>query len=204
MDRVGLPPGSAILYYLRWKDQDMKNYMSMKNEELYELIEKYDLDKKDYLSPDNGSLNRKKLGNILKLIDIQAGRVDEAVVITEDGDVQEHKPKSNGKLHKSLSGMMVEIQFYSTDENDLPYAQLALNGIALIIPKELKTWIPKEFIDGVLQNAIATKMKMDVDRDGKIRYIPKQVPRLQHTVYDVKHIDVLRKEYDEAQKNKGN
>ena len=181
----------------------MKNYQAMKNEELFELIEKYELDKQDYLSPDNGSLNRKKLGNVLKLIDLAAGKVEETVVITEDGDVQEHKPESNGKLHKSLSGMMVEIQFYSTDENDLPYAQLALNGIALIIPKELKTWIPKEFIDGVLQNAIATKMKMDVDRDGKIRYIPKQVPRLQHTVYDVKHIDVLRKEYDESQK-KGN
>ena len=43
---------------------------------------------------------------------------------------------------------------------------------------------------------------MDVDRDGKIRYIPKQVPRFQHTVHDIKHIDVLRKEYDEAKKGK--
>jgi len=172
----------------------MKNYNTMKNEDLYELIDKYELDKADYLSPDNGSLNRKKLGNILKLIDVSAGKVDEVVVIDTEGEVEELKPTK--KLHKGLSGMMVQITFYSTDENDLPYAQLALNGIALIIPREKKVWIPKEFIDGVLQNAIATKMKMDVDRDGKIRYIPKQVPRLQHTVYDVKHIDVLRKEFD--------
>jgi len=176
----------------------MKNYNTLKNEELYELIEKYELDKADYLSPDNGSLNRKKLGNILKLIDVSAGKVDEVVVIDTDGDVEEMKPTE--KLHKMLSGHMVEITFYSTDENDLPYAQLALNGIALIIPREKKVWIPKEFIDGVLQNAIATKMKMDVDRDGKIRYIPKQVPRLQHTVSDMKHIDVLRKEFDEENK----
>ena len=173
----------------------------MKNEELYELIDKYELDKKDYLSPDNGSLNRKKLGNILKLIDVSAGKVEEVVVVDEEGDVEELKPTK--KLHKMLSGMMVEIQFYSTDENDLPYCQLALNGIALIIPREKKVWIPKEFIDGVLQNAVATKMKMDVDRDGKIRYIPKQVPRLQHTVTDMKHIDVLRKEFDKEQQKKG-
>jgi hypothetical protein len=97
---------------------------------------------------------------------------------------------------------MVELTFYSTEENDLPYVQLGLNGIALIVPRELKTWIPKEFIDGVLQNAIMTKMKMDVSQGGKIRYIPKQVPRFQHTVHDIKHIDVLRKEFDEAEKGK--
>jgi hypothetical protein len=172
------------------------NYMSMKNEDLFELIDKYDLEKADYISPDNGSLNRKKLNNILKMIDVAAGKVTEPTVITEEGDVKELKPVS--RVHKSLSGMMVQITFYNTDENDLPYVQLALNGIALIIPREQKVWIPKEFIDGVLQNAIATKMKMDVDRDGKIRYIPKQVPRVQHTVHDIKHLDVLKKEYDEG------
>jgi hypothetical protein len=40
-------------------------------------------------------------------------------------------------------------------------------------------------------------MKMDVDHTGKIRYIPKAVPRFQHTVHDIKHIDVLRKEFDD-------
>lgn len=177
-----------------------KNYTSMKNEELFKLIEKYELEKADYLS-DNGSLNRKKLGNILKLIDVVSGKVTEPTVITEEGEVSELKP-SNGKLHKNLSGMMVQITFYNTDENDLPYVQMALNGLALIIPREQKVWIPKEFIDGVLQNAIATKMKMDVDRNGKIRYIPKQVPRVQHTVHDIKHIDVIRKEYDEGKNKK--
>lgn len=177
----------------------MKNYMSLKNEELFDLIDKYELVKEDYLSPDNGSLNRKKLQNILRLIDTNAGKEEEAVVITDEGSVEEFIP-SGPKLHKGLSGMMAQITFFNSDENDLPYVQLALNGIALIIPREKKTWIPKEFIDGVLQNAIATRMKMDVDRDGKIRYIPKQVPRVQHTVHDIKHIDVLRKEYDEATK----
>jgi hypothetical protein len=177
------------------------NYMNKKNEDLYALMEKYELDKGDYLS-DTGSLNRKKLNNILKLIDAQTGKAEGVTAIKEDGEVIDHKPESNGKLHKSLSGMMVEITFYNSDENDLPYVQLALNGIALIIPREARVWIPKEFIDGVLQNAIMTKMKMDVSRDGKIRYIPKAVPRFQHTVHDIKHIDVLRKEYDDEKANK--
>lgn len=176
----------------------MKNYNAMKHEELYELIDKYDLDKSDYTTvPEGGgkeTLNVKKLANILKLIDVQANRIKEAVAVDEAGNVEKHDPKK--KLHKSLSGMMVEITFYNSDENDLPYVQLALNGMALIIPREVKSWIPKEFIDGVLQNAITTKMKMDVDRDGKIRYIPKNVPRVQYTVGDIKHIDVIRKEYD--------
>lgn len=175
------------------------NYMSMKNEKLIELMDKYELDKEDYLA-DNGSINRKKLSNILKLIDVQTGKTKEPVAITDEGEVRDHKPEQQSKLHKSLSGMMVQCTFYSTDENDLPYVQMALNGMALIIPREKKVWIPKEFIDGVLQNAVATKMKMDVDRDGKIRYIPKQVPRVQHTVHDIKHLDVLKKEYDEATK----
>jgi hypothetical protein len=179
------------------------NYASMKNEDLYALMEKYELDKGDYLS-DTGSLNRKKLGNILRLIDATSGKTDEVTVIDDEGNVEDHKPAStNGKLHKSLSGIMTEITFYNSDENDLPYVQLALNGIALIIPREKRVWIPKEFIDGVLQNAIMTKMKMDVSRDGKIRYIPKAVPRFQHTVHDIKHIDVLRKEFDEAKNKQG-
>ena len=179
----------------------MTNYMSMKDVDLIELIEKYALDKEDYMSK-SGSVNRKKLGNVLKLIEATSGKTEEVVAVKDDGDVIDFKPEQQSKLHKGLSGMMVQITFYNSNENDLPYVQLALNGIALIIPREKKVWIPKEFIDGVLQNAIATKMKMDVDRDGKIRYIPKQVPRLQHTVYDLKHIDVLRKEYDELNNKK--
>ena len=178
------------------------NYMGYKNEDLYALMEKYELVKEDYLAS-NGSLNRQKLQNILRLIDAQSNKnKTEVTAITAEGEVIEHKPESNGKLHKTLSGMMVEITFYNSDENDLPYVQLALNGIALIIPRENKCWIPKEFIDGVLQNAIMTKMKMDVSPTGKISYIPKSVPRFQHTVHDIKHIDVLRKEYDEAKKEK--
>jgi hypothetical protein len=178
------------------------NYMNKKNEDLYALMEKYELDKGDYLS-DTGALNRKKLNNILKLIDATSGKSTEVTAIKEDGEVIDHKPESsNGKLHKTLSGIMTQITFYNSDENDLPYVQLALNGIALIIPREKMVWIPKEFIDGVLQNAIMTKMKMDVDRDGKIRYIPKAVPRFQHTVHDIKHIDVLRKEFDDEKANR--
>jgi hypothetical protein len=174
-----------------------KNYMGMKNEELFELIEKYDLDKEDYLSKDNGSLNRKKLSNILKLIDIQAGRLDEVTLVDDEGDVKEQPPVPTRKFHKHLSGIMAQITFYNTNENDLPYVQLGLNGLALMVPREKKVWIPKEFIDGVLQNAIATSMKMQVV-EGKIKYIPKNVNRVQYTVHDIKHIDVLRKEYDES------
>jgi hypothetical protein len=130
---------------------------------------------------------------------VQAGKIEETVIITEDEEVEEYNPKI--KLHRRLSGMMVQITFFNSDENDLPYVQMGLNGMALIIPREVKQWIPKEFIDGVLNNAIATKMKMDVDRDGKIRYIPKRVPRFTHTVHDMKHIDVLAKEF-KANKSK--
>jgi hypothetical protein len=178
------------------------NYLNKKNEELYELMEKYELEKEDYLS-NTGSLNRTKLNNILKLIDAQTGKAEGVTAIKDDGEVIDHEPSKNGKLHKSLSGMMVEITFYNSDENDLPYVQLGLNGIGLIVPREVKCWIPKEFIDGVLQNAIMTKMKMDVDHTGKIRYIPKAIPRFQHTVHDIKHINVLRKEYDDQLANKG-
>lgn len=178
------------------------NYNAMKHEELFKLIEKYDLEKADYMvTPEKGgkeTLNVSKLSNILKLIDAQAGRMEDTTVVDTDGSVSELNPKK--KLHKGLSGMMVQITFYNQDENDLPYVQMALNGIALLVPRETKKWIPKEFIDGVLVNAITTKMKMDVDRDGKIRYIPKQVPRVTYNVHDIKHIDVLRKEFDDQKK----
>lgn len=175
----------------------------MKHEDLYALIEKYDLDKSDYMVIKEGakdSLNVKKLSNILKLIDIQAGKVKEAMVIDESGNVSNHSTEK--KLFKGLSGMMVKITFFNSEENDLPYVQMALNGLALIVPREVESWIPKEFVDGVLVNAISTKMKMDVSRDGKIRYIPKNVPRVAYTVADIKHIDVLRKEHDDLKNSK--
>ena len=178
------------------------NYMSMKHEDLFKLIEKYNLDRTDYVKKnDKGTevLNVQKLQNVLKLIDGLAGRLEETITISQEGDVTTHNPRK--KLNKELSGMMVLITFYNSDENDLPYVQLGLNGTALLVPREIESWIPKEFVEGVLVPAVVTKMKMDVDRDGKIRYIPKAVPRLSYTVKDIKHIDVLRKEYDEARKN---
>jgi hypothetical protein len=179
------------------------NYNGMKHEDLYKLIEKYDLEKADYVTINKSgteSLNVKKLANILRLIEIQAGKLDEAHIVDTEGNVEPAVPTK--KFHKGFSGMMAQMTFYNSDENELPYVQMALNGLALLVPREKKTWIPKEFIDGVLVNAIATKMKMDVDRDGKIRYIPKMVPRISYSVHDIKHIDVLRKEYDETNKRK--
>jgi hypothetical protein len=175
----------------------LKNYHAMKDEELKEIMATYEIDEADY-QLEKGGLNRKKLCNVLRLIDIQAGKIAETMVQKEDGEVKTYEPED--KLAKGLSGTMAQITFYSSDENDLPYVQLALNGMALIIPREVKSWIPKEFIDGVLQNAVATRMKMDVDRDGKIRYIPKQVPRIQFHTHDVKHIDELRRIFDEKKK----
>ena len=182
-------------------EETKKSYMHMTNEELTELMKKLDMDSALFEN-ENGSLNRKLINYTLKLVDVQIGKTKENMVINdEDGTIEEYKP-TGPKLHKGLSGMMVEITFYNADENDLAYVQMGLNGIALIVQREQKTWIPKEFLDGVLHNAIMTKMKMDVGRDGKIRYIPKPVPRVPHTVYDIKHIDVLRDEYDVAQKKK--
>lgn len=176
-----------------------KNYMQMKDEELTELMDKYGIDPVEYKN-DNGSLNRKKLVGVLKIVEMAVGKATETLVMNEKGEVSTHDPKA--KLHKNLSGMMVQITFFNHEEQDLPYVQLGLNGIALHIPREQEVWIPKEFIDGVLLNAVTTKLKMDVDRDGKIRYIPKQVPRMSYTVKDIKHIDVLRKEFDEAKNKK--
>ena len=132
------------------------------------------------------------------MVDAQVGKMTETLVIKDDGEVMDHDPTH--RLSKDLSGMMVHITFYNSDENDLPYVQLALNGTALMVPREVESWIPKEFIDGVLVPAVITKMKMDVHRDGKIRYIPKKVPRLSYTVKDIKHIDVIRKEFDKHKK----
>ena len=176
----------------------MTNYNKLKDVELIEYMDKYELDKGDYLN-DNGSVNRVKISKILKLIDVQAGKIPEqGVVITEDEEVKDYDPKV--KMHKNLSGMMVQVTFYHSDENDMPYVQMALNGIALIVRRETKSWIPKEFVDGVLQFAIATKMKLHVTNTGDISYIPKQIPRFAHTVHDIKHIEVLAKEYDDKKK----
>ena len=176
------------------------NYMSMKDEELLKLIDEYGLEKEDYLN-EKGGVVRKKINNVLKAIDLATGKALETQVQVPGEPTQDYDPKGK-KLHKGLSGMMVEITFYNSDENDLPYVQMALNGVALMPPRENKVWIPKEFIDGVLSNAVLTKMKMDVDRDGKIRYIPKKIPRIQYTVHDMKHIDELRKQFDEERKSK--
>ena len=181
------------------------NYMNQKSEELYAKIEQFGLDKATYeTTPEGGktTLNRKKLADTLTKIDnIMAGKIAEVMVIDdESGEVTTHNPRK--KLKEKLSGMMVQITFYNSSETDLPHVQLALNGLALLVPREVESWIPKEFIDGVLVPAVITKMKMDVTRDGKIRYIPKKVPRLSYTVKDIKHIDELRKEFTEAKNKK--
>ena len=79
--------------------------MSCKNEELEECIKTYGLDREDYLN-EKKELNRQKLNNILKIIDVQVGKAKEAIAVKEDGTVMDNKV-SNGKLHKSLSGVMV-------------------------------------------------------------------------------------------------
>jgi hypothetical protein len=172
--------------------------MNMKDEELKGLIDEYGLDKEEYLTTnEKGSttVNRKKLNNVLKAIDMATGKVKETL-LQEPGEATKEYEPSKGRLHKGLSGMMVQLTFYNSDENDLPYIQMALNGIALLVPREKKVWIPKEYIDGVLANAIITKMKMETTKEGKIRYVPKQVQRIQYTVHDMKHIDELKKEHD--------
>lgn len=168
------------------------NYIKMKDEELKELIAKYGINIKDY-TQENGSLNRQMLANTLKMLDVQLGKVREVIVQDEKGNVETLDPtiRMNGTV---LSGMMVEIEFFNVDENDLPYVQLGLQGTALTIPRERPYWIPKEFLDGCLKYTVVTKLKMDVNRTtGKISYIPKAVPRFQYTVHNIMHIDELKK-----------
>ncbi len=186
---------------------DNKPIMKMTNPEIEELIVKYELDRNQFITikaDGKEELNRSQVNNFMKMVDLAAGRMVKAQVDMADEPIQDLKPTK--KLHKALSGMMCQITFYNSNENDLPYVQMALNGIALMVPREIETWIPKEFVDGVLNSAIATAMKMEtfVDHKGetKIRYIPKQVPRVQYTIKDIKHIDVLKKEFDELKKNK--
>lgn len=176
------------------KKERKVNYMSMTDDELKALIVENGLEEADYLN-DKGTINRKKLNNVLKAIDLAVGRATE-VLVAEPGEPTKELEVTT-KIDKGLSGMMVNITFFNSDENDLPYVQMALNGLALMVPREKAVWIPKEFVEGVLQHAVITKMKMDVDRDGKIRYIPKRIPRVQYTVGDIKHIDELRKEFAE-------
>lgn len=173
------------------------NYMTLKDTELIALVQQYELAEEDYKT-EAGAINRKKLNNVLKAIDLATGRATEALLSQPGEPTTELEPTK--KFMKGLSGMMVQITFYNSDENDLPYVQMALNGTALMVPREKETWVPKEFVDGVLVHAVTTKLKMHVTPDGKIKYIPKKVPRVQYTVRDIKHIDVLKKEYDEEQK----
>jgi hypothetical protein len=168
------------------------NYMKMKTDELKEIMTKYEINEKDY-TQENGSLNRQMLANTLKMLDVQLGKVREVIVQDEEGSVKTLDPtvKMNGTV---LSGMMIEIEFFNVDENDLPYVQLGLQGTALTIPRERPYWIPKEFLDGCLKYTVTTKLKMDVNRQtGKISYIPKAVPRFQYTIHNIMHIDELKK-----------
>ena len=168
------------------------NYHKMKDEELKGLMKKFEMNEADF-TQENGSLNRTMLANMLKVLDVQVGKVKEVIIQDEKGNVE--TMKATHKIQGiQLSGMMVEIEFYNVDENDLPFVQIALQGIALTIPREYKVWIPKEFVDGCLKHTITTKLKMVVDRrNGKISYQPKQVARFQYTIHDIMHIDELKK-----------
>jgi hypothetical protein len=168
------------------------NYMTMKSEDLEKIMDGYNMNKADF-TQENGSLNRKLVADMIKIINVQVGKAKEVIVQDEKGNVETHNPvrKLNGT---TLSGMMVEIEFFNVNENDLPYVQLGLQGTALTIPREVKCWIPKEFVDGCLKHTVTTMLKMNVNREtGKISYIPKQVPRFQYTVHDIMHIDELKK-----------
>lgn len=167
------------------------NYMSMKTDALEALAKEREIDISFYMNS-NGSYNRQAISNIMKMWDA-ANTVQETPTLVEaDGEVTEN-PKPS-KFKKGFEGVFTKIIFYNLDENDLPYVQLALNGNALYIPKEREVWIPKEFLDGCLKNAIITKLKQHVGQDGKISYIPRQVQRHSYQVLDMKHIDEIPKE----------
>ena len=156
------------------------DYMNMKNEKLRDIGAANGLDYDSYMN-ENGSLRRKDYCDALRALDIKAGNpIDQPVIVEADG---------TAATQEQIKHKAVLIMFYSMEENDLPYVQLGLNGRALYIPKEREVWIPHEFIEGCLRNAVMDKMVMDIDFKGNIRYIIKKVPRFQYNILDIKTFD---------------
>lgn len=161
------------------------NYMTQKTEKLLDLADLRGIDKNEHYN-EKGSLNRKTLCDALRALDIAEKKpIDQ--VVTEDEEGKITSPEV-------IKRKAVQIIFYSMEENDMPYVQLGLNGKAYYIPKEKEVWIPHELIAGCLKNSVMTKLVMDIDHKGNIRYIPKKVPRFNYNILDIREIEPTDKE----------
>jgi len=161
------------------------NYNNMKNADLIDLAKARGMDTSKFINK-NDSLNRKEISDALRAGDIRSkGSIDIPVEINEAGDVT-----SIEKIEKKAC----QIIFYSMEENDLPYVQLGLNGKALYIPKEMECWIPHEYVEGCLRNAVMDKMVMDINHKGDIRYMIKKVPRYQYNILDIRNVGEIGEE----------
>jgi len=158
------------------------NYNSKKDKDLKDLAIARGL-KIDSFVNDNGSLNRKSICDALRSQDIENKvKIDVVMEKDEEGNIQ---------AIEKIEDRAVQIIFYHMEENDMPYVQLGLNGKALYIPKEVEVWIPHKYVEGCLRNAVMTKMVMDIDHKGNIRYKNKQVPRFQYNILDIKTFSEL-------------
>lgn len=157
------------------------NYMTAKNEVLIETAELRGITIDEYYN-DNGKLNRKRLCDALRAKDIEEKKPIDTLVVEDEETGEKTSPEV-------IKKKAVQIIFYSMEENDIPYVQLGLNGKAYYIPKEKEIWIPHELIEGCLKNAVMTKLQMDIDQKGNIRYIPKQVPRFNYNILDIREFE---------------
>lgn len=150
------------------------NYMTWKDEDLLAKAKELEIDSEVFT--EDGKLNRKTLVYMIKFADTKAGKGQETLVKSEDGSI--------GSLAKNAR--QVKVIFHNTDENDLPYVQIGLNGVAYYIPKNQEVWIPKALIDGPIHDAVMDKMKTVTDKFGNINQEFKKVPRLTYQVLDMR------------------
>lgn len=150
------------------------NYMTWKDEDLLEKAKELSIDPEVFT--EDGKLNRKTLVYMIKFADTKAGKGSETLVKSENGSIES----------LSKNARQVKIIFHNSDENDLPYVQIGLNGRAYYIPRNEEVWIPKEVLDGPIHDAIMERMKTVTDKFGNVNQEYKKVPRLTYQVLDMK------------------
>jgi hypothetical protein len=105
--------------------------------------------------------------------DMERGVVDEVIEQDIDGKVQE--PEVQKKVEA------LRVVFHNTNEQDLPYVFIGLNGRAFYIPKDREVMIPKELLQ-VINDSIEIRMKPFRKRDGSMGYSEQMIQRFPYTV----------------------
>jgi hypothetical protein len=156
--------------------QKAPNYMTWKDEDLVTKASALGIDPEIFIVDDK--LNRKEIVYMIKFVETKTGAGDETLVAEDVKD----KPRIRGLKPGEHA---VKIIFHNSDENDLPYVSIGLNGKAYYIPKGREVWIPKALLDGPIKDAVMDKMKMEVDQQGHIHYVKQPVPRFVYQVVDI-------------------